>query len=121
VPTATPTDTSTPTNTPTATATPLPDADNDGYSDAKENQIGENPNLFCKVMRADVSGDGVINSIDQLLIGLEIGPVPPKNPRMNQNVTGHPSVAPDSVINSIDQLLAALEYGKNVTAGCPNS
>jgi hypothetical protein len=85
-----------------------PDTDLDGYNDLREGQLGENASLFCKIMRADVNSDSVVNSGDQLRMASAYGMSP--RARLDQNG--------DGVINSGDQLLMASIFNKNV-AMCP--
>jgi hypothetical protein len=45
------------------------DSDGDGYDDATEIQLGEDPSYYCKVMRADVNGDQRVSVLDLSLVG----------------------------------------------------
>jgi hypothetical protein len=65
------------------------DEDGDGYEDAQEIALGENPNSYCAVMRADVNGDGVVTLADMAAAGaFFLQSVPPVNPRFNQDRNG---------------------------------
>ena len=110
--TATPTATPTPTMTPTATPSTV-DTDGDGYTDAREGELGEDPQSYCATMRADVNGDGRVNSGDLLFVAVNFGTVPPGNARANQ---GPPPR--DGAVNSLDILLVALRSGSRV-GDCP--
>ncbi len=85
------------------------DSDDDGYMDAAEAGIGEDPYSYCRIIRADVNRDSVVNSGDQLAVLREYG-ASPSTRRFDQNSDGH--------INSGDQLSVAIVYGQDVTA-CP--
>jgi N-acetylneuraminic acid mutarotase len=87
----------------------LYDTDGDGYSDGLELALGQHPWSNCAIMRADVNGDGKVNSGDQLKVTLEFGVKPPRA-RLDQNG--------DKNINSGDQLKVVLNFGKSVLS-CP--
>ncbi|MHB8684732.1 MAG: dockerin type I domain-containing protein [Dehalococcoidia bacterium] len=112
VPTATNTFTPTPTATFTPTATPSAiDTDGDGYTDAQEIAIGKNPLVYCKIMRADVNGDGTVNVLDQsAVVAYYNQNVPPAPSRIDQNA--------DAQINILDLALLASVYNTSVMA-CP--
>ncbi len=85
-PTETPS--STPTDTPTATTTPAPgaDSDGDGYTDALEDLLGENRNVYCGIMRADVDGDGAVAILDIVTVAVDFtASVPPASERSDQD------------------------------------
>lgn len=88
--TLTPTSTETPppTDTPTATTTPVPgaDSDGDGYTDALEDSLGENRNVYCGIMRADVDGDGSASILDIVAVAADFTEaVPPAPERYDQD------------------------------------
>src|SRR5205823_6602304 len=56
------------------------DFDGDGYLDSQEVAIGENPNAFCPIMRADVNMDGVVSILDFVLEAASFGQVVPPAP-----------------------------------------
>ena len=88
-----------------------PDADGDGYTDAAEIALGENPNLYCPIMRADVDGDHVVSILDFVKVAAFYGQtIPPALARYNQDG--------DAVISILDFVKMAASYGKNVSA-CP--
>ena len=96
---------------PAATDTPTPvgsDSDGDGYSDALEVSLGQNPNSYCTIMRADVNGDGEVNSGD--LLETSFGFFPNFMERSDQNGDGE--------INSGDLLLVSLQFAFSVDE-CP--
>jgi hypothetical protein len=86
-----------------------PDGDGDGYNDAREGHLAENAASYCAIMRADVIGDGVINSADQLRLVTFYTTLPVVQ-RLDQNG--------NNKIESGDQLLMRLNFGKNVGM-CP--
>ena len=86
-----------------------PDGDSDGYNDLREGQLSENAAAFCAIMRADLNGDGVVNSLDQGRYASQFFLVP-KPARPDQNG--------DGVLNSLDQGLMASKFNQNVAA-CP--
>lgn len=93
------------------------DDDGDGYDDAREITMGENPVNYCGIMRADQSrtvdpkmrGDGVINSLDLLTVAQLYGPGR-AGAREDQNGDGN--------INSLDLQLVAQRFLRNASA-CP--
>ncbi len=89
-----------------------PDSDSDGYADGQEVAMGKNPNIFCAVMRADVNGDRVANSLDLATVALDFGQlIPPAPARYDQ--------APfDNRINLLDLAKIGLVFGRPVTS-CP--
>jgi hypothetical protein len=86
----------------------LPDNDGDGYSNQAETNIGENPNLYCAIMRADVNHDGEVNTGDLLLASFFFN-----NFEIRYDQNG------DLEINSGDLLLISFQFGKAVDE-CPN-
>lgn len=101
-PTETATNTSTPTSTftPTVTPTPAPDSDGDGYSDAREIELNENPISYCSIMRADVDGNGTVNSLDLLRVAIDFQGGP--GLRTDQDGNGQ--------VNSLDLLSVAIQF-----------
>lgn len=83
-----------------------PDSDRDGYSDGLEVSLGEDPLLYCNVMRADVSNDRRVSAIDLMLVAQQFGPTPPGNPRMDQGN--------DARVSSLDLLRVAIVFGRLV-------
>lgn len=83
-----------------------PDSDRDGYEDGVEVTLGEDPLLYCNVMRADVGGDGRVSAIDLMLVAQQWGLTPPGNPRMDQGNDGR--------VNSLDLLRVAVVFGRTV-------
>ena len=55
------------------------DIDGDGYTNAQENALGKNPLVYCKIMRADLNGDGAVNTPQHLVLFSQwfTDPVPP--------------------------------------------
>jgi hypothetical protein len=88
---------------------PEVDTDGDGYSDALEQEFNQYPGTFCLTMRAELTGDGFVNSGDQgkLASGYGIVPAPA---RLDQNA--------DGIINSGDQGLVGSQYAKKILS-CP--
>ncbi|MBI5288588.1 MAG: hypothetical protein HY873_06410 [Chloroflexi bacterium] len=84
------------------------DSDGDGYLDAAEAGIGEDPYTYCKIIRADVNRDGTVNSGDQLRVVLE--QFHPSTLRFDQNGDGQ--------VNSGDVLAVRMQFGQPVSA-CP--
>jgi hypothetical protein len=88
--TPTPTATAVPTDTPSPmpTATPDPtDSDGDGYSDVRENGMGEDPGAYCAIMRADVDDDESVSILDLTLVaGRFTDAIPPAPARYNQDI-----------------------------------
>lgn len=68
------------------------DTDGDGYTDVRETSLGANPALYCAVMRADVSGDGIVTASDLGLVAVRFGPAD-ANVRENQDGDGAVSAA----------------------------
>jgi hypothetical protein len=117
--TATPTRTPTRTSTPSPTATPSPtptlspttDSDGDGYTDAQEIAMGNDPHGYCATMRADVSHSGSVAINDLAMIAGYFGqPVPPAPALYDQNASTSISIA--------DLATAAGLFGQAV-ADCP--
>ena len=40
------------------------DTDDDGYTDDREVTLDSDPLVYCAIMRADVSGDGLVSIMD---------------------------------------------------------
>ncbi len=92
------------------TVTP-PDADGDGYSDAAEVALGENPNLYCDVMRSDVDGDRTVSILDLAHVAQWFGSnVPPAPGRYAQDG--------GSAISILDLSQMAVNFSDSV-ASCP--
>ena len=90
-----------------------PDTDGDGYTDAQEITMGKDPFAFCKIMRADVNGDGKVNIVDLSMLASHYNQtVPPAPARDDQGAV------PDGKINIIDLSAAASVYNQLVSA-CP--
>lgn len=89
------------------------DTDRDGWSDSAEALIGENPNVYCSVMRGDVDYDGTITILDLSAIAAKyIQTVPPAPHRLDQGP------AFDNSINILDLARLAADYTRTV-GGCP--
>jgi hypothetical protein len=87
------------------------DTDGDGYSDAAEIAIEEDPGTYCAIMRADVGLRGRVNILDLTEIASAFNEaIPPVSRRLDQNA--------DARINILDLTLVASNYGRTVTA-CP--
>ena len=114
--TATATATDTPTSTSTSTSTPTPtpdptDTDGDGYSDAREIELGEDPGTYCRIMRADVDGDGSVSILDLPIVAQYFTQsIPPAPTRYNQDA--------DSAISILDLTKMATVFTQPV-ATCP--
>lgn len=62
------------------------DSDGDGYTNAQENAISENPVSYCSIMRADVGGDGSVSILDLTLAANKFTQsVPPAPDRLRQD------------------------------------
>jgi N-acetylneuraminic acid mutarotase len=85
------------------------DTDGDGYNDGLELALSQHPWSPCATMRADVTGDGVVNSGDLLRVALKFGVRPPPS-RLDQNA--------DTVLNAGDLLKVSLQNLKSVLS-CP--
>ena len=89
------------------------DSDGDGYTDAEETAIGEDPYSYCGIMRADVNMDGKVTLADLIILATRYGEyVPPAPTRLDQN---NPL---DNRIALADLIIVAAFYGQNVEA-CP--
>ncbi|MDE3095983.1 MAG: hypothetical protein KGK07_08280, partial [Chloroflexota bacterium] len=99
---------------PCATVVPRQCADDsvcNGYTDAQKIALGKDPFNFCRIMRADVNGDGKVSIFDLSTTAQYYGQVTPPAPaRLDENADGK--------INIFDLSLAASVYGQQVTA-CP--
>ncbi len=99
---------------PCATVVPRQCADDsvcNGYTDAQKIALGKDPFNFCRIMRADVTGDGKVNIIDLSTTARYYGQVTPPAPaRLDENADGK--------INILDLSLAASVYGQQVSS-CP--
>ncbi len=84
------------------------DSDGDGYTDAQEGNLAKDPQQYCDLMRADANGDGVVNSID-LLVVAKAGQRWPRVLRMDQNGDGR--------VNALDLLIVAKRQNRSVS-GC---
>ncbi len=113
-PTFSPTSTTTPvpteTATPTATSTPdLTDSDGDGYTDAREIELVEDPQSYCEIMRADVDGDGAASVLDLTKVAAYFGGSVPTAPeRYDQDA--------DTQISILDLTKMATVFGASVAA-----
>lgn len=88
-----------------------PDTDNDGYTDNQEVVIAKAPTIYCAIMRADVTNDGIITINDLGHIATDYSkPIPPGHARYDQNF--------DNLISINDLAKVALVYSLPVTA-CP--
>lgn len=95
---------------PCATGVPL-DLDDDGYSNAQEEALGKDPNVYCTAMRADVNSDGVVNILDLgAVAGFYQMGVPTAPQRYDQ---GPPPM--DNVINILDLSKMGSVYRQSVT------
>jgi lysophospholipase L1-like esterase len=108
--TITPTNTGTATETATPTATSTPDtldSDGDGYTDAREIELGEDPFAYCPIMRADLDGDGTVSIIDFTRIAQYFAqPVGTAPARYDQDA--------DSTISILDFTKMALVFTQDV-------
>ncbi|MHB8377638.1 MAG: S8 family serine peptidase [Dehalococcoidia bacterium] len=87
------------------------DTDGDGYPDGLEISMGQNPNRYCDIMRADVNGDGTVNILDLATEAVHYNEkIPPAPPRLDQNGDGS--------VNILDLAKTAVQYLKDVTL-CP--
>ena len=111
-PTSTNTATPVPTDTatPTATSTPDPtDSDGDGYTDAHEIDLVEDPQSYCQIMRADVDGDGAASILDLTLVASYFTQSVPDAPaRYDQDA--------DTQISVLDLTKMATVFGESVAA-----
>ena len=85
------------------------DRDGDGYLDTREDQLGENPLLYCTIMRADVDGDGVVSILDLSRLASDFTKsIPPAPERHAQDA--------DAQISILDLSRAASVYVQRVAA-----
>lgn len=85
------------------------DDDGDGYSDAAEIFLGEDPQGYCTIMRADVDGDHAVSILDLTLLASKFGQsIPPAPARYNQDS--------DSVITILDLTRVANVFTQSVFA-----
>jgi hypothetical protein len=85
-----------------------PDIDGDGYTNVQETAIGQNPLVYCPIMRADVDSDGVVTILDLSSIAHWYQrSIPPAPERLNQDA--------DNVISILDLSRAAQYYHRPVT------
>ncbi len=90
--------------------TGAPDSDGDGYTDAQEIGLAKDQFTFCKIMRADVNGDGKANILDMAIVGNRfLTNVPPSDARLDQNA--------DAKINILDLSLQGSVFLQSVS-GC---
>ena len=83
-----------------------------GYTDAQKITLGKDPFTYCAIMRADLTGDGIVNSSDLTIFASYFTEtVPPAPARVDQNG--------DGVINSQDLLLFARAYSAGDISSCP--
>jgi hypothetical protein len=88
-----------------------PSTAGDGYTDGAHVAIGKDPRLYCKIMRADVDGDGVVSILDLSMDAQRyLKPVTHDIERLNQDG--------DTEISILDLAKMASVYLKPVTA-CP--
>ena len=87
------------------------DKDGDGYLDATETALGKDPLTYCKIMRADVDGDGTVSILDISKVAMSFGMlIPPAPERRNQDG--------DNAISILDLSKQASVFGQGVGA-CP--
>ena len=87
------------------------DDDGDGYTDAQETPLAENPLVYCVQMRADVDGDHSITILDLSLIAQSYGQmVPPAPARRSQDA--------DTSITILDLSKVATVFMQSVSV-CP--
>ncbi len=88
-----------------------PDTDGDGYTDIEETRLGEDPLTFCPIMRADVTGDGVVAIDDIGKVAIYFAQaIPPAPARYDQYFDGKITIP--------DLGKQALVFGQHVGA-CP--
>ena len=96
-----------------AVQTGAPDSDGDGYTDTQEVQLGKQPFSYCAIMRADITGDGVVNLLDLRQLALVFTQsTPPASARAQLN---NPD---DAHIDGLDLLVMASVYTEPVSL-CP--
>ncbi len=84
------------------------DTDGDGYTNAQEAALSENPASYCAIMRADVDGDGAVSILDLSRDAQKFGQsVPPAGDRLRQDA--------DFVISILDLSKQASVFGKPVS------
>ncbi|MHB8514872.1 MAG: dockerin type I domain-containing protein [Dehalococcoidia bacterium] len=82
-----------------------------GYTDAQKIALGKDPFNFCRIMRADVNGDGRVDILDLSTMAVHYSELTPPAPiRLDQNADGK--------INILDLALAASVYREPI-ALCP--
>jgi hypothetical protein len=87
------------------------DIDGDGYTNAQETALGENPASYCAIMRADVDGDGAVSILDLTDVAQYFTEqVPPAPERYKQDA--------DNSISVLDLTDMANYFLENVSA-CP--
>ena len=75
--------------------------------------MGKSPNVFCRVMRADVNNSGKVTLQDLILVAQQYNKaMPPAPTRYEQNVT------PNWKITLSDLILIAQVYNQPVSS-CP--
>lgn len=90
----------------------FPDNDGDGYTDGYEVQIGENPAVYCPIMRADVDNDELVSILDLSAVGGKFGQsIPPAPARFDQDG--------DALISVLDLSAMASQFGKPISL-CAN-
>jgi Subtilase family len=83
----------------------------DGYTNAQHIALGKNPATFCKIMRADVDGDGQVSILDLAKVAVYFTQtVPPAPERYKQDA--------DNQISILDLTKMAQVFTQHVTA-CP--
>jgi hypothetical protein len=90
------------------------DSDCDGYTNAAEIGLGtgENPFLYCPIMRADVDGDHIVSILDLTNVAqFYTNSIPPAPQRYDQDF--------DNIISILDLADMGLVYTLNVQA-CAN-
>lgn len=96
------------------TAAPLAnckDTDGDGYPDGLETTLGKNPASACQIMRADLTGDRLVNGLDLTVLAANfLQSVPPAAPRVDQTA--------DGLINGLDLTQLAGVFLRSVST-CP--
>jgi hypothetical protein len=87
------------------------DIDGDGYTNAQEIALGKDPASYCRIMRGDVDGDGVVSVLDLGIVATRYTQhIPPAPERYNQDA--------DNQISILDLGWMAVDYIKRVSA-CP--
>jgi hypothetical protein len=87
------------------------DVSGDGYGTTTKLALGKTATNYCRIMRADVNMDHVVNLLDLSIVASQYGgSIPPTNERLNQNA--------DARINLLDLSIVAAVFKGNVSA-CP--